>query len=68
MKSVVFFTILSISSNAFSAPGPKNLGSVVIGMSKAEYLATTGSSAVNCNTFRDKDGKPRRSELKYLTL
>lgn len=47
--------------------GPTGIGSVSIGMSKSEYVSAIGINPVDCNTAKDKDGKPKRSEMKYLT-
>lgn len=46
--------------------GPTGIGSVSIGMSKSEYVSAIGINPVDCNTAKDKDGKPKRSEMKYL--
>lgn len=47
--------------------GPTGIGSVSIGMSKSEYVSAIGINPVDCNTAKDKDGKPKRNEMKFLT-
>lgn len=47
--------------------GPTGIGSVSIGMSKSEYVSAIGINPVDCNTAKDKDGTPKRREMKSLT-
>lgn len=67
MKHILLCAFVFASFEAFADVGPINLGSVSIGMSKAKYVSATGIAPVNCNTFRDSEGKLRRSEMKDLT-
>ena len=62
MKSMLVYTILLSSVTALAESGPTRVGSVSIGMSKAEYLAAVEIKPVNCNTAKS-GGKPMRSEL-----
>lgn len=44
-----------------------SLGSIFLGMTQSEYLSTIGISPINCNTYRDKNGRAHRYELKDLS-
>ncbi len=66
MKYTILCSVLFASCGAYADPGPKNLGNATIGMSKADYIVINGGQTIDCNTFRDKNGKPKRSEFKYL--
>lgn len=66
MKTLLIFTLIMIPFGAFAGDGPTNLGKISIGMSKSEYLSTLGVSPINCNTYKNNEGKFNRSEMKYL--
>lgn len=66
MKHILLFTLMTISFSALSSDGPTSLGKISIGMSKSDYISVIGISPVNCNTYKDRDGKLKRSEMKYL--
>lgn len=67
MKNFVLCVSIFVSFSAFAAGGPTGVGGISIGMSKAEYQSAIGINPTDCNTFRDRDGKAKRSELKYIT-
>lgn len=67
MKNKIIFAFLFASIEAFAGVGPTSLGDLSIGMSKSEYVTAIGIAPVNCNEFRDKDGKAQRSEMKSLS-
>ena len=67
MKYSALCVGIFVSSSAFAAGGPTNVGNISIGMSRAEYLSAIGITPTDCNTFKDREGKANRSELKYLT-
>jgi len=64
-----FIVVISIffSFNAYANPGPTSIGDISIGMSKAEFVKAIGINPVDCNTYKGKDGKSPRSELKHLS-
>ncbi|MBK8570138.1 MAG: hypothetical protein IPN81_09295 [Nitrosomonadales bacterium] len=66
MKYLALCVGLFVSSSAFAAGGPTNIGSISIGMSRAEYLSGDGITPTT-HTFKDREGKANRYELKYLT-
>jgi hypothetical protein len=66
MKNRVLWVVLLISSSAFAAGGPTSVGKVSIGMSKSEFVSAVGITPVDCNTFKDGDGKFKLRELKDL--
>lgn len=67
MKNLALCAGIFFSFSAFAAGGPTNVGGISIGMSKTEYLSAIGITPIDCNTFKDGDGKAKRSELKSLT-
>lgn len=58
--------VLAVDANA--EQGPTAVGSLSIGMNKSEYIAAIGISPVNCNTFKDKDGKVLLAAPKSLSV
>lgn len=66
--AVILCVYIFTSFEAFAGGGPTSLGSISMGMSKAEYVSAIGITPLDCNTYIDSDGKPKRSEMKYLTL
>jgi len=67
MKSLALCVGIVVSFSVFADVGPTNVGSIRIGMTKAEYLSAIGITPVDCNKSNSKDGKVRMSELKFLT-
>jgi hypothetical protein len=59
------FTACSSGNSTNSAVGPTSVGSISIGMSKAEYLSAIAITPVDCS-LTDQDGKANRAEMKYL--
>ena len=66
MKQILLFALMIIPFAAFAGDGPTSMGRITIGMSKVDYISTIGIKPVNCNTYKDRDGKLKRSEMKYL--
>lgn len=66
MKKILIIALMIMPFTAFAGGGPTSLGHITIGMSKSDYISTIGINPVNCNTFKDRDGKLKRSEMKYL--
>lgn len=65
MKSILLCTITFVSFQVFAGDGPTNIGSVNIGMNKADYVAVLGIKPVDCDTFKDRN-KIFKSEKEYL--
>jgi len=66
MKKILIIALMIVPFTAFAGGGPTSLGKITIGMSKSDYISTIGINPLNCNTYKDADGKLKRSELKYL--
>lgn len=66
MKKMIIIALMILPFTAFAGGGPTSLGDITIGMSKSDYISVIGINPVNCNTYKDRDGKLKRSEMKYL--
>lgn len=66
MKHILILAFMIIPISALAGDGPTSLGKISIGMSKSDYISAIGTNPVNCNTYKDRDGKSKRSEMKYL--
>lgn len=66
MKQIFIFALMIIPFTAFAGTGPTSMGNITIGMSKADYISSIGIETVNCNTYKDRSGQLRRSEMKSL--
>ena len=66
IKNLLFSSLIFIPLASHAGAGPTGIGVVKIGMNKAEYISAIGIQPVNCNTFKDSNGKTKRSEMKYL--
>lgn len=66
MKQIFILALMIMPITAFAGAGPTSMGNITIGMSKADYVSTIGIKPVNCNTYKYRDGEPKRSEMKDL--
>lgn len=66
MKILTLFAIIFFSLDTFAAGGPTSIGSISIGMSKAEYISAIGITPIDCNTNKDWGGGVMRAEMKDL--
>jgi hypothetical protein len=66
MKTGTTIACMLVSVEVLAQSGPTSLGSIEIGMSKAAFSAAIGVTPVDCNSFRGGDGKPARSDLRFL--
>lgn len=67
IKNILIITLLYITPLVSNAgDGPTSLGVVTMGMSKANYIKATGIKPVDCNKYKDRNGKTKRSKMKYL--
>lgn len=66
MKQMLILALMIMPLAALAGDGPTSLGKITIGMSKADYISTIGIKPVNCNSYKDRDGKLKRSEMKHL--
>lgn len=69
-KIINYFLIclgLAISFESIAADGPTAIGNISIGMSKADYISAIGTTPIDCNKLKDKDGQVLMVEPKSLS-
>jgi len=68
LKNLAILVFILVSFSAFGEEGPTNIGSISMGMSKAEYLSAIGTISIDCNTFKSRDGRLNMGKMNKLDL